>query len=279
MDERKFHFETLDYLWTIAPFSIRSGNSKEKGRFLAIHKDLELHFVLSGREAYTLNGVEYPIERDHLVCVNGYVPHNYYALEPSRSVTIVISTDFLIKNGLSPSKVVLDAIIEDIRMREMILDILEEYKRSDIARGIRMRSLILGLVAYIVRHYSRERTERDADGLKMLGSAYEYVCTAIDYISENFTNVITLDELGALCGLSKYHLLRIFKQVTSHTPIDYINKVRCGYAKQLLLNGASVTEAATASGFSDVHYFSNCFKKYKGCRPSQILSMQTEDAL
>jgi AraC-like DNA-binding protein len=68
----------------------------------------------------------------------------------------------------------------------------------------------------------------------------------------------------------KYHLLRIFKQVTGHTPIDYINKVRCKYATQLLLNGASVTETALASGFSDAHYFSNCFKKYIGCRPSEI---------
>ena len=279
MDERNFHFETLDYLWTIAPFSIRYGNSKEKSRFLSIHKDVELHFVLAGKEAYTLDREEYPIEMDRLICVNSYVPHNYYALEPSRSVTIVISTDFLIKNGINPAKIVLDAVIEDISVRKMFLDILEEYKRDDIAHGITLRSLVLGLVAYIVRRYSRERTKKDADGLKMLGSAYEYVCAAFDYISENFTSSISLDELGALCGLSKFHFLRVFKQVTNHTPIDYINKVRCNYAKQLLLNGTCVTEAATASGFSDVHYFSNCFKKYKGCRPSEVLKDFSRETL
>ncbi len=268
--DKRLSFETLDYLWTIAPFSIRFCDSKPKSNFLAIHKDIEIHCVFEGREAYTLNGEEYLIGKDSLICVNSYVPHNYYTIEQSRSVTIVISTDFLMRNGFNPSKACLDECIVDAKACALFLEIADELKRKDFAHNITMRARVLQFVAYIVRMYSRERTTEAADGLKLLGSIYEYICVAIDYISENFTSSISLDELAALCGLSKYHFLRIFRQVTGYTPGSYINRVRTNYAKQLLLDGAKVTEAAIASGFSDVHYFSNCFKKYKGCRPSEI---------
>ena len=267
---KKISFETLDYLWSIAPFSIRFCDSKKESNSLSIHKDVEIHCVFEGKEAYTLNGVEHLIGKDSLICVNSYVPHNYYTIEQSRSVTIVISTDFLIRNGFDPSKACLNECIVDAKACALFLEIADELKRNDYAHNITMHARVLQFVAYIVRKYSHERIAGAADGLKLLGSVYEYVCVAIDYISENFTSTIGLDELAALCGLSKYHFIRIFRQVTGYTPGSYINRVRTNYAKQLLLNGVNVTEAAIASGFSDVHYFSNCFKKYKGCRPSEI---------
>lgn len=271
-DEKRLSFETLDYLWTISPFSIRFSNFKERNKFFAIHKDIELHFVFAGREAYILNEEEYLVESNGLICVNSYVPHNYYSLVPSRSVSVVISTKFLINNGFDPSKVRLNEFVTDPKVLELFSEIEEELKKNDSAHGITMNALVLKMVAYVVREHSARRKEKESsNGLKMLGSFYEYVCSAIDYINENFANTITLDELGAICGISKYHFLRIFKQVTGYTPSTYINRVRTNYAKQLLFSGANVTEAATASGFSDVHYFSNCFKKYQGCRPSDIV--------
>lgn len=143
-----------------------------------------------------------------------------------------------------------------------------------------MCALILKFVAYVVRKHSCIRSECHSSSVpEILGATYDCVCCAIDYISENFTNNISIDELSSLCNVSKYHFIRIFKQVTGYTPNSYINRVRTNYAKQLLLNGANVTEAATASGFSDIHYFSNCFKKYNGCRPSEIIQSKVKTLL
>jgi len=276
-NEKLLSFETLDYLWEIVPFSIRFCDFKPQNRYLSIHKDIELHFVFEGKEAYTLNEKEYLVESNGLICVNAYAPHNYYTLERSQSITVIISTNFLLRNGFDPSKIYLNEFIKDSEARALFSKIAEEFKKNGIAHSITMNALILSLVAYIAAAYSRKRTENEGlDGLKMLGSMYEYVCVAIDYINENFANTIMLDELSALCGLSKYHFLRIFKKVTGYTPSTYVNQVRTNYAMQLLLNGANVTEAATESGFSDVHYFSNCFKKYKGYRPSEIITNPTK---
>ena len=269
--DEKLSFETLDFLWTIAPFSIRFSTFKPQGHSFSIHKDVEFHYVFEGKEVYILNGKEYPIKNGDLVCVNSYTPHNYYSAAQGRSVTVIISTEFLAKNGLNASTLRFDECIRDAAIGEMITKIVGECNECGLAHDLSMNALLLSFVAYLAGKYARAQTKDEAShGLMLLGAQYRYVCRAIDYISENFANAITLDELSALCGLSKYHFIRVFKQVTGDTPNEYVNKIRLKYAKQLLLKGANVTEAATASGFSDTHYFSNCFKKYEGCRPSKI---------
>lgn len=273
--EKKIAFETLDFLWTIAPFSIRLSMSKpqNKAHKLYIHRDIELHYVFEGVESYTLGEREYEMQAGSLVCVNSFAPHDYHKIsDNSKSVTIVISLDYLMKNGWNPGKISFHEYVEDPKVGDMISDIIEEARADDPAHNLRMNALILQLVAYIAGNHSCAVAENEisVDGPQILGTAYRYVFEAIDYINQNFMNNITLDELSVLCKISKYHFLRIFKQITSYTPGAYINRVRTSYAKQLLFNGASVTEAAIASGFSDVHYFSNCFKKYNGCRPIEI---------
>lgn len=236
-----------------------------------MHRDIEFHYVFAGEESYILGETEYPLKPGHLVCVNSYAPHNYRSLTLVRAVTIIVSVDFLMKNGLDVTKIHFNECIEDSNIGDLLSEIVEELSVGDSAHGIKMNALILSLAAYIARNHACAEMKNEAPAApQMLRSTYQYVFSAIDYISLNFTNNITLDELSELCKISKYHFLRIFKQITSYTPGEYINRVRSSYAKQLLLNGASVTEAAIASGFSDVHYFSNCFKKYNGCRPSEI---------
>ena len=270
-NEKRLSFETLDYLWTIAPFSLRFCESKPQNNFLAIHKDIEFHYVFDGKETYTLGEREYLLDQGSLICVNSYVPHNYYTLNTSKSVSIIVSTNFLIRNGLDVGKSHFDEFIIDPDSYRLFSEIVDEMEENDTAHNITMCALILKFVAYVVRMHSRIRSECDSSNVReILGATYDCVWCAIDYISENFTNNISIDELSSLCNVSKYHFIRIFKQVTGYTPNSYINRVRTNYAKQLLLNGAGVTAAATASGFSDVHYFSNCFKKYNGCRPSVI---------
>ena len=280
LNEKRLSFETLDYLWTIAPFCLRFCDSKAKNNFLAIHKDIEFHYVFAGKETYTLGEREYLLEQGSLICVNSYVPHNYYTLNTSKSVSIVVSADFLVRNGLDVGKSHFDEFIIDPDAYRLFSEIVDEMEENDTAHNITMCALILKFVAYVVRKHSCIRSECDSSSVpEILGATYDCVCCAIDYISENFTNNISIDELSSLCNVSKYHFIRIFKQVTGYTPNSYINRVRTNYAKQLLLNGANVTAAATASGFSDIHYFSNCFKKYNGCRPSEIIQSKVKTLL
>lgn len=98
------------------------------------------------------------------------------------------------------------------------------------------------------------------------------ISEVIDWIEDNITEAITLQELSKKAGLNEKYFCRIFKNSTGKTPIDYINSLKINLACNLLSDGKSVTEAAFTSGFSDLSYFSKVFKKYKSCSPKQWMA-------
>ena len=56
---------------------------------------------------------------------------------------------------------------------------------------------------------------------------------------------------------------------TGQNLFDSINKMRIEKAKELMLSGYKVYEAAQMVGIDDVSYFSRVFKKYEGCSPRE----------
>lgn len=95
------------------------------------------------------------------------------------------------------------------------------------------------------------------------------------YISENYTNHISLDTLSKIAGMNPKYFCRYFRSVTERTPIDYLNYYRIECACELLsTRDISIKEAAISCGFNDESYFIKTFHKYKGTTPKQF--MKTE---
>ncbi|CCO23495.1 helix-turn-helix domain-containing protein [Maridesulfovibrio hydrothermalis] len=92
---------------------------------------------------------------------------------------------------------------------------------------------------------------------------------AREYLTENLSGQISLDELSKIAGLSRYHLLRVFKRATGLPPHSYHLQQRIEHAKRLLRSGTPFAETALQSGFSDQSHFTNTFRKYTGATPTQ----------
>ncbi|NDV23055.1 AraC family transcriptional regulator [Desulfovibrio sp. JC022] len=92
---------------------------------------------------------------------------------------------------------------------------------------------------------------------------------AREYLNENLSEKVSLDELSQATGLSRYHLLRVFRKATGLPPHSYHLQLRIEHAKKLLRSGMPFAETALQSGFSDQSHFSNTFRRYTGATPSQ----------
>lgn len=90
-----------------------------------------------------------------------------------------------------------------------------------------------------------------------------------DYLQAHSSEAVSLDELGKIAGLSKYHLLRAFTRETGITPYSYLETLRIDRAKALLRRGDTPAEAALAAGFSDQSHLTNAFKRFIGLTPGQ----------
>lgn len=94
-----------------------------------------------------------------------------------------------------------------------------------------------------------------------------------EYLNENMSGKVSLEELSKIAGLSRYHLLRVFRQTTGLPPHSYHLQRRIEHAKRLLRSGENFAETALQSGFSDQSHFTNTFRRYTGATPSQYIKI------
>jgi len=91
---------------------------------------------------------------------------------------------------------------------------------------------------------------------------------AIAYIETNFTSSISVSKLAEMAHLSERHFTRMFVQSCGVTPKQHILWLRMKYACSLLeKTDRSIADIALESGFTDINYFSSCFKQRMGITP------------
>lgn len=92
---------------------------------------------------------------------------------------------------------------------------------------------------------------------------------AIRWISLQFHQQISIDQMAATLGYHRAHLSKAFKQRTGLSPKQYLLKMRMDKAKELLEGPLSIDQVASSVGFNDALYFSKQFRKYSGMPPSE----------
>lgn len=105
--------------------------------------------------------------------------------------------------------------------------------------------------------------------VKRPGSEIPIVELAKEILAEDIGRKLTLDDLAREVGLSRRHLLRVFKARTGVPPHAFRTQRRIDAAKRMLKAGAPFAEVALAAGFNDQSHFTNTFKRYTAATPSQ----------
>lgn len=89
-----------------------------------------------------------------------------------------------------------------------------------------------------------------------------------------------IEILSRKIGMSERQLQRKIKEVTKKSPTQLITSIRLKKAKEMLLsNDYNVAEVAFQFGFSSPSYFTRCFKKEFGVRPTTLQNQQKNDTL
>lgn len=93
---------------------------------------------------------------------------------------------------------------------------------------------------------------------------------AKEFMMENFTRNISLQELARHCYVSTFHFCRLFKQFSTYSPYQYLQSIRLKHAATLLKNtNLPVTDVCFRSGFNRLDYFSAAFTKKYRIAPSR----------
>lgn len=92
-----------------------------------------------------------------------------------------------------------------------------------------------------------------------------------DYIQENFSNTITLDDISKLVNMSPVSFNRFIKHRTGKTFVHYLNDTRISFASRWLLETElSIGEISFKCGFNNIANFNRLFKQAKNTTPKEF---------
>ena len=100
---------------------------------------------------------------------------------------------------------------------------------------------------------------------------YDRISVVVTMMNKDYAKDTSLEEYAAVCNMSKFHFLKVFREITGFSPIEYRARIRLDHAKELLRNTAlSVSEIARQTGYSSGAYFCEAFKTKEGVTPSEF---------
>ncbi len=90
------------------------------------------------------------------------------------------------------------------------------------------------------------------------------------YITEHFSEDLTLEAVSERVHLSSFYFCRLFKECVGMTFRDYVTHLRISKAKALLTyQNYSIKEVSAEVGYVDSNYFSRVFHRLEGVTPSE----------
>ncbi len=233
------------------------------------HKNIEILLFAEGSGRIQYGKEVLSVFESDIVIISSGVLHRVYNKCDASYYVVIIDEDFCNENGINTANLKFERVVRDAEVKALILKITERMKEygesGDPILAAKLRLSVLALLITLCERYAvkNEGNEKEAS------RSEQYVKDVIEYINTNYSRPISLEELAARCGITKFHLAREFKKFTGQTLLTYTNILRCRKASMLIADGKTVTEAALECGFESLSYFSRTYKKIMGNSPSK----------
>ncbi|MCR9128954.1 MAG: bifunctional helix-turn-helix domain-containing protein/methylated-DNA--[protein]-cysteine S-methyltransferase [Alphaproteobacteria bacterium] len=101
-------------------------------------------------------------------------------------------------------------------------------------------------------------------------SDYPRVTAALDYLSEHWREQPDLDAASRAAGLSPHHFQRVFTRWVGTSPKKFVQALTHASARKLLVDGASVLDAALESGLSGPSRLHDVFIAEEAATPGAV---------
>ncbi len=232
---------------------------------------------ISGKAAYHIEGKAYQLKPWDILLVNRHAIHRpeIDSSVPYERFILWIQNDIpwqeLLKcfqkaNDRSYNLVRLNSALQE-KMKDILFELDNSAKSDEYGREILTQSLFLQFMVYLNRIFLEKQYIFD----KKSYTFDSQIASILQYINHNLKEDLSVETLSARYYVSKYHLMRKFKQETGYTLHNYIVNKRLLMARTLISNGMPVTKAAQESGFAEYSTFSRAYRKQFKTNPSEEL--------
>jgi len=241
---------------------------------LHFHDHYEFLLPLTSPGNIFVNDQVYPLERGTLYLIGENTLHRTMSTGTHARYVLHISRKAL--SDLSTPQTDFTQLCQDAFRRAtldnetmtQVIELFQALKRnkndgsfgSDIYQTVALLNLLIRLAPTLNAATAGESI-RNKDFLR--------VAPILDYIRDNLSEPLSLDQIANQFYISKHYLCRIFKAATGFSVMEYIIYSRVLRARQFLQEGVSVQQAGELSGFSDNSHFIRTFGHLTGVTPGR----------
>ncbi len=251
------------------------------------HEFCKIVLLLSGSGSYIVEGRRYLLLPGDVVLVGSRCVHKPEFEEGISYERVIL----YISPALLAESSVPDYSLEDIfsgqrghvlrptedvrrRLRSLAEQLESEMAASGGENVILSRCTLLRLLVEIGRSMQKTGSELPQPVVPRDGK----ILDILRYLEANLAEDISIDDLAARFYISKYHMMRRFREETGTSIHNYLSDKRLLAARDLISSGIAATDACFRCGFRSYSAFSRAYGKLFGATPTgRIVQMLQSD--
>ena len=202
-------------------------------------------------------------EQDTVFYSFSFMPDFFDETGQKNNLVSIFLRKLLTDKNILP-KVSIDS--KDIFYIESIMErMLNEFNDKSFGFSEIIHSYAVLLVAILARNYFEKNTLPE-----YFDNSKQFVLHCIEFIENNFTQRITLDEICKRSAMSKNSFCSLFFKLTGHSFNNYLNICRIKKATEYIKDGYKITGIYGLCGYTDFTTFYRNFKKIMGVSPNEF---------
>ena len=241
------------------------------------HEFCKLLLLRSGSGGYMVAGQRYHLEAGDLVLIGSHTVHRpeFQQDVPCERIIIYISPEFLSRHSHP------DCNLEDCfsgagghvlrpgeKARQKLFALAANLEREMSGEGYGRVILSSGLLLQLLVEICRNLRSRDAQLPGPSMPENTRILDILQYIHANLTEDLSIDHLAERFFISKYHMMRLFRQETGRSIHAYMTDRRLLLARDLISGGMSATESCFRAGFRSYSSFTRAYNRRFGTTPT-----------
>ncbi|RED89100.1 AraC family transcriptional regulator [Cohnella phaseoli] len=140
-------------------------------------------------------------------------------------------------------------------------EIMEKPVGYEIVASMQIKHLLLTLLRGDSRGLLQAQGGSNSDAMKPV----------LEYIEQNFSDRIELEEVSRLAGMSYSYFSKAFKKTMGLSFTSFVNRKKIAKAERLLAtSGRNIDDIARSVGFENMAHFFKLFKRFNGCTPKEF---------
>lgn len=225
-----------------------------------------IHYIVEGEGFYETDGNVYPVSKGELFVIYPGEQVKYYSPSPEKTWTFVWlgfsgshAEQYLASIGISRDNLVQER--QGLRFTEAVRECLRYIEQNQPSTSqIMLDAYALKCLASLEPVTEVPAADRSTTHADM----------AVRFIKDNYMNGINITDVVSYLNIERSYFYRVFTKHIGVSPQQYLVDYRLDRAKELLQEGASVTDTAEAVGIKNIYGFSTMFKKKFGVPPSRL---------